>query len=95
VVDRGFEIDDLVPPGVRVNMPPFLGQRDQMTAEETEKRMSIASVRIHVERAIQRIKTFHILDGVFPNTLAPSISQIFTVCALLTNFWSPMLPPAK
>ncbi|CAH3176635.1 unnamed protein product, partial [Porites lobata] len=70
MVDRGFDIKDIVPEGVTVNMPPFLAGRNQLTAAETEETMTIASVRIHVERAIGRIKTYHILDGNLPNTLS-------------------------
>lgn len=95
MVDRGFDIKDIVPDGVTVNMPPFLAGRDQLTASETEETMTIASVRIHVERAIGRIKTYHILDGNLPNTLSPYATQIATVCGLLTNFLPPLLPPAK
>ena len=47
-----------MPDGVAVSMPPFLVGREQMTAAETDETMSIASVRIHVERAIGRIKTW-------------------------------------
>ena len=94
MVDRGFDISDIVPNGVSVNMPPFLAGRDQMTAAETEQTMSIASVRIHVEREIGRIKTYHILDGTLPNTLSPYATQIFAVCGLLTNFLPPLLKPA-
>lgn len=89
------DIKDIVPDGVTVNMPPFLAGRDQLTASETEETMTIASVRIHVERAIGRIKTYHILDGNLPNTLSPYATQIATVCGLLTNFLPPLLPPAK
>ena len=95
MVDRGFDIAGIVPDGVAVNMPPFLAGREQMTAAETEETMSIASVRIHVERAIGRIKTYHILDGTLPNTLSPYAIQIATVCGLLTNFLPPLLPPAE
>jgi len=65
MVDRGFDITTI---GVSVNMPPFLAGLDQMTAAETEEMMSIASVRIHVELASGRIKTYHILGGTLPNT---------------------------
>ncbi|XP_015748316.1 PREDICTED: uncharacterized protein LOC107328109 [Acropora digitifera] len=58
MVDRGFDISYLVLDGISVNMPPFLAGREQMTA--TEETMSIAAVRIYVERAIGRIKTYHI-----------------------------------
>ena len=95
MVDRGFDISNIVPDRVTVNMPPFLAGRDQMTAAETEETMSIASVRIHVERAIGRIKTYHILDGTLPNTLSPYATQIVTVCGLLTNFLPPLLKPAN
>lgn len=95
IVDRGFDISAIVPAGITVNMPPFLAGRDHMTAAETEETMSIASVRIHVERAIGRIKTCHILDGSLPNTLSPYATQIATVCGFLTNFLPPSLPPAN
>ena len=58
MVDRGFDISNLVLDCISVNMPPFLAGREQMTA--TEETMSIAAVRISVERAIGRIKTYHI-----------------------------------
>ena len=94
MVDQGFDISNIVPDGVTVNMPPFLAGRDQVTAAETET-MSIASVRIHVERAIGRMKTYHILDGTLPNTLSPYATQIVAVCGLLTNFLPPLLKPAN
>ena len=95
MVDRGFDISNLVLDGVSVNMPPFLAGREQMTAAETEETMSIAAVRIHVERAIGRIKTYHILDGTLPNTRSPYATQIAAVCGLLTNFLLPLLEPVK
>ena len=49
MVDRGFDISDIVPNGIIVNMPPFLAGRDQMTGVETQETMSIASLRIHAE----------------------------------------------
>ena len=86
MVNRGFDISDIVPNGVIVNMPPFLAGRDQMTGVETQETMSIASLRMPVERAIGRIKTYHMLDGTLPNTLSSYALQIVKVCALLTNF---------
>ena len=95
MVDRGFDISNLVLDGVSVNMPPFLAGREQMTAAETEETMSIAAVRIHVERAIGRIKTYHILDGTLPNTRSPYATQIAAACGLLTNFLLPLLELVK
>lgn len=48
----------------------------------------MASLRIHVERAIGRIKTFHILAETIPN-------QIIFVCAFLTNFQPALVTPPK
>ena len=95
MVDCGFDISNIVPDGVSVNMSPFLAGREQMTAAETEETMSIVSVRIHVECAISRMKTYHILDGTLPNTVSPYTTQIAVVCGLLTNFLPPLLEPAK
>ena len=62
MVDWGFHILDIVPEGVTVNMPPLLGGQEQMTASEIEETMSVVSVWIHVERASEQIKTYHILE---------------------------------
>jgi hypothetical protein len=50
----------------------------------------IFKVRIHVERAIQRIKTFHILDGEEKLPMKNISEQIFTICAYLVNLQSPV-----
>eukprot|EP00794_Sanderia_malayensis_P010322 gene10322-biopygen8480 len=55
MADRGFDIQDILPPGVTLSIPPFKGTRAQLTAKETEETACIASVRIHVERAIGRV----------------------------------------
>lgn len=93
MVDRGFDISSIVPTGVTVNMPPFLAGRAHLTAAETEEAMNIASVRIHVEHAIGRIKIYHILNGTLPNTLSPYAIQIASLwftdkfSSPFTNAW--------
>ena len=57
MADRGFEITNILPTGVGLNIPPFKGARAQLTAEEVTETVHIASVRIHVERAISCILT--------------------------------------
>ena len=93
MADRGFDVADILPAGVTLNIPPFKGNRSQLTAQEVEETARIASVRIHVERAIGRVKGYHILDGVMPLTLQPLLNQIFSVCCLLTNFQPFLVPP--
>jgi hypothetical protein len=69
---------------VKLNIPPFLGQYDQLTESDVRQTQNIAAERIHVERAINKIKNFHIFDQAIPMSLFGSINQIWTVCALLT-----------
>ncbi|XP_028410619.1 uncharacterized protein LOC114533309 [Dendronephthya gigantea] len=63
MADRGFDIDDVLSvPGVKVIIPDFKGKdRSQMRAVESRRSENIAVARIHVERAIQRIKIYRIL----------------------------------
>ncbi|XP_022808002.1 uncharacterized protein LOC111345016 [Stylophora pistillata] len=93
MADRGFHIKDILPPGVDLNFPPFKGTRKQMTAKEVQDTAKIASVRIHVKRAIGRIKNYHILDGVLPINLAYAAEQICTVCSYLKNYLPPLFEP--
>jgi 3-deoxy-D-manno-octulosonate 8-phosphate phosphatase KdsC-like HAD superfamily phosphatase len=73
-------------------MPSFKGtERTQMTSSESIRSENISKVRIHVERAMQRIKTFHILDGEGKLSMKDIAEQIFTVCAYLVNLQSPIV----
>ena len=45
----------------------------------------IAKSRIHVERAIGRMKWFAILQNTFPINLVPLLDYIIVVCAALCN----------
>lgn len=61
MADRGFDIpDDLTPFGI--NIPPFMKGRIQLEAVELVETRRIASPRIHVKRAMERIKNYHIID---------------------------------
>ena len=92
MADKGFDIQDLLDKkGVKLNIPPYLGQYGQMTAGDVKLTQSIAAERIHVERAINKIKNFHIFDQIITVTLFGSINQIWTVCALLTLFHEPLI----
>ena len=85
MAEKGFTIEDLLPLGVYLNIPPFLGKSAQMPADQVVLTQKIASLRMHVERAINKIKNFHIWDGVLPLSLFGLANQIWSVCALLCN----------
>ena len=85
MADKGFTIQDLLPMGVSFNIPPFLGSSSQMPAEDVVKTQEIASLRIHVERAINKIKNFHIWDEVIPLHQLGLVNQMWSVCVILCN----------
>ena len=51
----------------------------------------IASARIHMERKMEQIKKFRLLQGIIPLTLAPIANELFFVCAALTNLLPPLV----
>ena len=90
MADRGFEIQDLLAPRkVYLNIPPFMRSKDQLNPDEEDETREIASVRIHVERAIERVKNCNILKQILPNS--EDIGKIWKVCCLLANFKGPLV----
>ena len=78
MADRGFDIqDDIALLGVRLNIPPFLKGKSQLTEKELVETRWIASIRIHVERAMEHIKIFHIFDRTLPSSMSPIANQFF------------------
>ena len=69
---------------VDLNIPSFMGGRAQLTAAEVKESPTIASVRIHVERAIQRVKKFKVIRNEMPLTLSAWLSKSATDSVLST-----------
>ena len=64
---KGVDIEaDLIPLGVKLNIPPFLKGKTQLSEKEMVETRRIASVHIHVERAMEWIKNYHIFDKDIP-----------------------------
>ena len=76
MADRGFEIEENLPPGVSSNIPPFLGDQQQFSEEDEIKTRRITKQRIHAEKAIQRIKSFRILKHDLPISVAADLNKI-------------------
>lgn len=89
LADKGFLIKDLLPTGVCLNIPPFL-TTSQFTPQQVIQTKTIARARIHVERAIRRLKCYSILDSI-PSNLISQSSKIFQVCGALTNMQFPLI----
>ena len=84
MADRGFNILHLLPKRATLNIPAFSHGKPLSLKALTRSR-KIAAVRIHVERAIRRMKTFKIITGIIPIRLRYTLNQILKVIAVLCN----------
>lgn len=79
--------------GAVLVMPPFNVGGGQLSVDDMQSTFNIAQVRVHVERAIQRLKLFNVLNHRVPLLLIPHMGKIAHVCACLVNFQSPIIKP--
>lgn len=86
MVDKGFTIEDLIPPDVTLNIPP--GHR-QMTTSEFFQTRGIASARIVVEMKMEQFKNYRILNSTLPLNEAHLAEQMAFLCIA----WTILLPP--
>ena len=100
MADRGFDIsEDLALRGTTLCIPPFTKGKSQLSQREVEMSRALSSLRIHVERAIGRIKHYKILQHTFPISLLKSthdtefatIDKVLIVCAALSNLQPPLV----
>lgn len=67
-------------------MPSFM--HDGITQDEIINTYQIVSVRIHVERSIQRVKIYNILQKI-PTEMLQCIDDIIFLCCVMTNLQPP------
>ncbi|XP_077497663.1 uncharacterized protein LOC144108263 [Amblyomma americanum] len=92
MVDKGFCIDDMCAiRGLGVVQPPFLRSEEQFSAEDATKTVHIARARVHVERAIQRMKVFKVLKGPILWDLVGALDKVMVVIAGIVNLSAPIL----
>lgn len=97
LADRGFVIRDLLlERHATLNIPPFTkkcswGKGKHLTPNDISKTKNIAKLRIHVERAIGRLKNFRILANTIPYCLKPLCNQILRVTAFFCNLQKPLV----
>ena len=85
MADRGFPIQEDLLRGAAILIPPPSSGKEQHTRTEVQKTKAVANPRIHVERAIGRIKRYAFLTGTLPITFVPLVDDIFVVSAALSN----------
>ncbi|MBM3939203.1 MAG: transposase family protein [Sphingomonadales bacterium] len=86
LADKGFpQIEpDLNSSGAFLVMPPFKQSHRQFTSSENASGYKCSSLRIHVERAICRLKYFKILHFL-SNDILPYVDRILIIIAFLCN----------
>ncbi|XP_071059418.1 uncharacterized protein [Pseudochaenichthys georgianus] len=89
LADKGFLIQNILPEGVTVNIPPFLCH-GQLTHSEAQATKLIAQHKIHIERANARLKEFRILKFI-PSHLRHFADKLVHVCCALVNFQRPLI----
>lgn len=91
MADRGFTIQDLLfPLQAKLNIPAF-SHGKQLSDEEVTRTRRVANVRIHVERAIRRMKVYKVLRDTVPITMTRHIDEILRIVAALVNLDSDLI----
>ena len=86
MADRGFNLRDLITKKKpTLNIPPF-AKGEQLSTKACTRTRRIASLRIHVERAIQKMKTFRLLQGVIPISIAAVANWLYLCVQLFAIF---------
>jgi hypothetical protein len=93
MTDKGFLISDLTTVrGIYLTIPPKKRDRKQLSRRDVEKTRRIANLRMHVERHMERVKNFRILQGVMPITMSKNVTKIWRLCNALTSLQPPLCP---
>ena len=92
MADRGFLVRvELLEKGVDLVVPPGAKGHEQMLPTNVKKTKDIANLRIHVEKAIQRMKCFRLLKNQIPLTLLPLLDDMLIIVASLCNLQGPLV----
>jgi hypothetical protein len=92
MADKGFFIEEmLAEKNCILVMPHFLSRNEQFTEDEAKHNKIIANLRVHLERANQQFKEFHLFDYALPLTLAGTANQLWAVACMLKNFQGPLI----
>ena len=90
MADRGFDLEDELPNGVELNIPPFMNGESQLSLFDEKETRRITAVCIHVERAIGMVNNFRILKTTLPISMSADFNKIWIVSCYLSNFLPPV-----
>ena len=94
IADRGFDIsDELEFVSATLMIPPFTKGKPQLSQREIELSRDLSRIKIHVKRAISRLKNYKLLQTTLPINLFKrphktdliTIDKIIITCSALTN----------
>lgn len=95
MVDKGFTIEnELSNKGIKLHIPPFM-RNGKLTPSEAAVNEAIAKARIHVERVIQRLKIFSVLQDTIDSNIAGNIDDIMIIICGIVNLTRPILRDDK
>lgn len=93
--DKGVTIDSLLLPlGARIRMPPRkLDNQPQFTPDCVDEIHRQARVRVHVERAIRKVKVFKYISSKQPLHTLRYFGKAVWFAAMLVNQFAPPIGP--
>ncbi|XP_043214851.1 uncharacterized protein LOC122378167 [Amphibalanus amphitrite] len=92
MVDKGFQIEeDCLSSAIELIRPPFLRAKKQLSSAEAKKTAEIARARVHVERAIQRLKLFAVMKNKLKWSMLNYVDELIIIVCGITNLQAPIL----
>ena len=87
MADKGFDIqNDLKKLGLQLNIPPFLKDKVGFQEDDVIKTQTITRHRIHVERAIYKVRRFRIFHYLFLD-VSTKYGQWFAYCQIFKTLF--------
>ncbi len=93
MVDKGMKVQDIFAPfDITINIPSFLKKGNQFHHKTLARDRKVASKRVHIERIIGLAKTYKILTQPLNTTESELATEIVSVCLMLCNFRTCIVP---
>jgi hypothetical protein len=94
--DKGVTVQSLLLPlGAKIIMPPRkLANQKQFSADAVYEGQSQAKVRVHIERAIRKVKTYKYISRRQPLHTLRYFSKCVWFVVFLVNLWGAPIGPA-